>query len=230
MSRHLLKISFLIVLFFFVVSGYGQTASQRTIDSLSFVNKIDSLYLLYGKNKRIHGQDTLACMIALSHYPELANTRIDFKNAKIKTTLNTRPTLLSTIFKKKSNRIYVVRINNSTKPNKVLMKHTKFNSKVGLLGHEFGHIYDYNRKNVCGVFKRAFSYITGISKRKFENEIDLTTLGKGLGWQLYDWSHFVLYESCATEKYKRYKRKNYFTPEELIEQMQKFSKPEYVQK
>jgi hypothetical protein len=222
MNKYLSKIFCLSALFSFVIFAYGQSASERTIDSLSFVNKKDSLDVLYGKNKTIPDEYKLCCLIALSYYPELSDSKIIFKNAKIKTTLNTRPTLLSTILKTKSKRTYVIRINDSEKPHKVLMEHANFNSKIGLLGHEFGHIYDYTRKNACGVFDRAVSYLTDGSKRKFEHEIDLTTIEKGLGWQLYDWSYFVLYESCATEKYKKYKQKIYFTPEQLEEQLKIF--------
>jgi hypothetical protein len=217
----LFKICLIGVLFFSLGSTYGQPQGLRTVDSLTNVNQFDSLLSLCGKNKKFNGQDTLACLIALSHYPELSNQKVKFKEGHIKTTLNTRPTLFSTIFNKKSNRKYVIRVNNSQKPDKVLIEHADFNSKVGLIGHELAHIFDYGRKDAWGVFARGLQYLSKKGKKKFEHEIDLKTIEKGLGWELYDWAYFVLYESCATEKYKKYKRETYWTPEEILEEMKR---------
>jgi len=53
------------------------------------------------------------------------------------------------------------------------------------------------------------------SKRKFEYEIDSLTIVHGAGWQLYEWSYFVLNLSKASEDYKNFKREIYMKPEEI---------------
>lgn len=196
-----------------------QDAKVIIFDSTFYANKLDSLNSIYGQNKSIPDDLKLCCLIALSHYPELSNSKIVFKTAHIKTTLNTRPTLFSVLLKTKSNRKYVIRINNSTAPYKVLIYQADFNSKIGLLGHEIGHVCDYSRISIFGVVKRALSYATKKSKKKFENRIDRLTIEKGLGWQLYDWSDFVLNKSCATERYKLFKKAIYLSPEQIKDQM-----------
>ena len=50
-----------------------------------------------------------------------------------------------------------------------------------------------------------------------QKEIDLKTIQRGLGWQLYDWSNFVLNDSNADAKYKEFKKETYMTPESILE-------------
>jgi hypothetical protein len=185
------KTFLLCAMLLFVITVSSQIEKTRLIDSLSFIEQKDTLDLLFGQNKIIPEDYKLCFLIAISHYPELSESKIVFKNAKIRTTLNTRPSILSTIFRDKSNRKYIIRVNNSKKSSKVLINHADFNSKIGLIGHELGHISDYSQANTFGVMKRGLSYLAKNSKKKFENKIDLLTIQKGLGWQLHDWSHFV---------------------------------------
>jgi tetratricopeptide (TPR) repeat protein len=214
------KKTFLFVaMFFYVISASGQIERIRKIDSLSFIQEKDTLDLLYGQNKKIPEDYKLCFLIAISHYPELTESKIVFKNAKIKTTLNTRPTILSTIFRDELKRKYIIRVNNSKKPNKVLINQADFNSKVGLIGHELGHVLDYSHASAFGVMKRGFSYLTKKSKKEYENKIDLLTIQKGLGWQLHDWSHFVLHNSGATDKYKKFKQEIYLSHEQIYDHL-----------
>ena len=43
------------------------------------------------------------------------------------------------------------------------------------------------------------------------------TIKRGLGWQLYNWSFYVLYESDAKLEYKEFKKTIYLEPEEISE-------------
>lgn len=217
--RCLKKITLFLAMFFYVISVCSQIEKTKLIDSISFIEVKDTLELLYGRNKFISDDYELCFLIALSHYPELSDSKIIFKNSKIKTTLNARPTFLSTFFRRESKRTYVIRYNNSKNPNKIKINQADFNSKVGILGHELGHISDYSQASTLGVIKRGFSYLTKKSHKKYENKIDILTIQKGLGWQLYDWSYFALNNPWATEKYKKFKRKYYLTPEQIYEQM-----------
>ena len=68
-----------------------------------------------------------------------------------------------------------------------------------------------------GVIGRGISYASKKSKATFEKEIDLKTIERGLGWQLYAWSNFVLNESTADINYKKFKKETYMTPESILE-------------
>ena len=187
----------------------------RKLDSLEYSNKLDSLKLVFSNNKTVLADYELATYLALSYFPELIDTRIAFKRAKIKTTFNARPTVLSLIFRSKDKRKYIIRVNNQLKDSIINFRTIPFNAKVGLLGHELSHIKDYHQQNFFQVFGRLLSYRNKKSKARFEKEIDQSTIKAGLGWQLYDWSKFVLEESNAKLRYKEFKGEIYLTPNQI---------------
>lgn len=189
---------------------------QTNLDSTQLSFTIDSLRARYAFKKKIPKSYELEILLALSYFPELTNTRIKFKLAKIKTTLNARPTVGSLLFRRKKNRRYVVRINKTQRDSMVILNDVPFNAKIGLLGHEFCHFVDYEHKHLGGILNRLLSYLKPKSKEKFEKEIDHLTIERGLGWQLYAWSFFVLHDSKASEKYKAFKAQIYLEPEEII--------------
>jgi len=198
--------------------SFSQMCSQiETIDSTIYSSKLDSFKATLSRNKTILPEYELATYIALSYYPELINSRISFKKAKIKTTLNARPSVGSLLFRSKKDRNYVIRINKEIKDSVIHFNAIPFNAKVGLLGHEFGHILDYKDKTIFQVTKRLLAYSSKKSKAKFEKEIDAITIEKGLGWQLYAWASYVLNESNASIKYKTFKSDTYMTPSQIID-------------
>jgi hypothetical protein len=217
----MLKTLLLFGLVFIVFYATSQAQiSKREIDSAFCVTKIDSLQKVTGFNKEITPQYKLPALIALSYFPELDSTRIIFKHKKIKTTLNSRPTLWSMIFRKRANRKFIIRINNRKQDSLVLFGTVPFNAKIGLLGHEFSHIIDYQNKSISGVFKRGCSYRNNKKKELFEKEIDSITVSRGLGWQLYDWSVYVLEKSNAKQEYKTFKKDIYLEPDEIKKLME----------
>lgn len=194
--------------------------SQEHIEPLNYESPpdsgvIDSLKHICGYHKVIPEIFEAPVYLALSRFPEFDSTKIICKYSKIRTSLNARPTLLSLLFKNKSNRTYIIRINNSVKDSVIQPDSIPFNALIGLFGHEFCHFIDYNSKNVFGVLGRLTAYASKRSKEKYEKEIDEMTVKRGLGRQLYDWSYYVLYESDATKKYKDLKRLIYLEPDEI---------------
>lgn len=208
-----------ILLLLFVSTTFSISAQQvsfRSFDSLTYSAKIDELRSKFGQKKiNIPEHLELSILIALSFYPELADSQIKFKQRKINTTMNARPTLGSILFRKKKNYRFVVRINSSKKDSIIAVNSIPFNAKIGVFGHEFFHFVDYQKRISFHLTKRLFSYSNKTKKEAFEKEIDLGTIGRGLGWQLYDWSNFVLNESNATTDYKEFKRSIYLEPEEI---------------
>tara|TARA_R110002072_G_scaffold166080_1_gene319312 strand:+ start:25779 stop:26447 length:669 start_codon:yes stop_codon:yes gene_type:complete len=201
---------------YFGTSSFTQKLSQeRKIDSLSVITQLDSLKKNFETNKEIPIRYELVVYKAISYFPELIGVKMKFKVQKIKTTLNTRPSVASIFFRRKSKRTYIVRIDESNSSNKVTLRDASFNARVGVFGHEFNHIVDYSKRSFIGVVARAFAYSSKKSKEKFEKEIDKLTIDKGLGWQLYDWSFYVLNKSKGTEKYKKFKRLIYLEPCEI---------------
>lgn len=198
----------------FTISAQGQIIKKFDKDQCE--RKLDSLRSEFGKNKTdLPKEFETSILVALSYYPELKNSKIKFKSQKIATTMNARPTLGSLLFRRKDHFRYVVRINNSKKDSILQVNDVPFNGQIGLFGHEFFHFVDYRNKQLFHITKRLVSYTNDRKKEVFEKEIDLGTISRGLGWQLYDWSNYVLYESNATIDYKEFKRLIYMEPEEI---------------
>ena len=189
----------------------------ESFDSLECSKGLDSLKLQLALNKTVISEYELVTYLALSYFPELSETRIKFKSTRIKTTLNARPTVASLIFRSKTKRKYVIRINNQVKDSVIFFNDVPFNAKIGLIGHEFSHLRNYSQRSFRKVLMRLFSYSNKKSKAKFEKEIDLATVQIGLGWQLHDWAKYVLEYSKASVKYKAFKQAIYLTPLDIAE-------------
>ena len=139
------------------------------------------------------------------------NCRIVIKEAPIKTTLNARPAFWS-LLGKKSNRKYIIRVNNKSDFDGIRLKEVPSYASVGLWTHELMHVKDYQSRNFWGVMQRGFQYLTITGKQKFEHEIDKMVIDHGFGKQLYAWAYYVLEESNASPEYKNYKQRIYLTP------------------
>ena len=182
----------------------------------------DSILLfkeLFGKNKVIPSELETPILYALSFFPELSEAHIQFKQKKIKTTMNARPTFGSMLFRKSSNYSYVVRINTRQIDSVIQVKDIPVNALVGVFGHEFCHFIDYHIHKKKHLVKRAFDYGSKKRKASFEKEIDRMTISRGLGCYLYKWSSFVLFESNAKASYKSFKQTTYLQPHEILEFM-----------
>jgi len=154
-------------------------------------------------------------LFTLSYFSELRNCNITFKSKRIRTTVNVRPSFGSLLFNSKSNRKYIVRINNSRKDSVITLNEVPVDALIGLFGHEFSHIVDYKSKSFWGVIHRAYSYLNKNKKEQFEKEIDLLAIQHDLGSFLYQWSAFVMFNSDASCKYKQFKKDIYLEPQEI---------------
>jgi hypothetical protein len=203
---------------------FSQNNSQlRKIDSSAYAIKISSLEYDLCKLHNCQKENETSMLIALSFFPELNGRKITFKQRKIKTTLNARPTITSLLFSKKSKRAYVIRINKNKSDSIISLSTIPFNAKIGLFAHEFSHFLDYQSLSLFGILGRGISYSSKKSKSKFEKEIDLQTINRGLGWQLYDWSNYVQTESNATFNYKQFKLTTYMSPMEIEKHIDQLS-------
>ncbi len=169
------------------------------------------------KNSNIPEEIKESILASLAYYPELRNVRIDFRFKKIKTLMAARPKF-DLIFRSKSRRRYLITINiDAYKAQSDLMTKMGFNAKVGLIGHELAHIVDYTTRSNYQLIKVGLGYFFKIFKIQLENKVDEITIQHDLGIQLYDFTNFVHTESCVSEKYRKYKKKYYYSPEDLLE-------------
>jgi hypothetical protein len=153
----------------------------------------DSLKIIYGVNKRMPREFQKQIIYALSYFPELKTTPIDFILEKGSSgVISTRPKWTST-FMNARHRSYVVFIGDSSR-NKIpqfMFRNSPVNGQVGIIGHELTHIYNFSQKNTLGLLGIGVNHISQKYMDRFENKTDSVCIERGLGHQLVDWNIYL---------------------------------------
>ena len=176
----------LIIALTIVTKGYAQ------IENYLCEDYIPEQFNIYSTYKIIPEHIKPQVLFALSHYPELKNTRIIFREKETLTPLTSRPRFFHT-FKRKGHRTYIITI--STKTSKlldpILFKSLPFNAQVGVIGHELAHIVEYIKKSSFQILGIALGQLKSNYVDTFEYATDKRTIEHGLGYQLLSWSTYV---------------------------------------
>ena len=177
----------------------------------------------FGKNKTIPDEMQKVILTALSFYPDLASTRIHFiyeENIR-KSVMQARPKV-SSILRRKSKRVYVVKISRYLKLNrkKLDIFTLPFEVLVGWIGHELGHIMDYKDRSGMAMigFGAKYCLFEGFLM-KAERRADLFALEHGLGEKIIKTKNFVLDHVDIPERYKERVKRLYMSPEEFMQML-----------
>lgn len=177
---------------FFILLSISNAKAQAPIKNFNRNGFDAGQYSDFAANKKLPEAIQSQVLRALSFYPELKNVHIIFRFRKRRTPLSSRPQVLST-FKKRKNRKYVITI--STKSNKklapILFFNLPYNAQIGVLGHELGHITEYDTMRTGQLLTLIFKLLNPKYTDEFEFNTDLIGINHGLGYQLYDWSEYV---------------------------------------
>ena len=158
---------------------------------------------------------------AISFYPELYDTAIEFKfkdNIK-KSTMQAQPRFAS-FFKRKENREYVILIsrNIQIEGEHFTMEDIPSDVKVGWLGHELGHVMDYRERTNFGMLIFGIKYLFSSAHiKEVERTADTYAIAHGMGDYILKTKNFILDNASLTEKYKERIRRLYISPEEVME-------------
>ena len=196
-----------------------QKEYQRDSDS----SKYYSLLEKFGKNKDLAKGFEIQCLLALSHYPELRDTPIEFLQQPASIQLSSRPDPLSILFPW-IDRKYLVIISTEPESDPVLLRNTPFNEQVGILGHELAHTLYYQDKNSLQLTSLAYRYQYGEDGRKIERGADKSAIEHGLGYQLYDFAFYVRIElgGDTIEEIASEEGGYYLSPKEIAKEMKKY--------
>lgn len=178
----------------------------------------------FGTNKIIPKEYEPQILIALSYFPELKNSAIEFRIKKTKTPLASRPKIVG-LLQGASSRKYIITISEQSNAllEPILLKNLAFNAQIGVLGHELSHVSDYCTK---GFRKLSNLLLIEIFSKKqvdqFEGRTDLICIQHGLGYQLLDWSKSVRqklkkeYWRGANNSESRASKERYLNPETIL--------------
>ncbi len=160
-------------------------------------------------------------VVALSHYPELFNTAIEFKfkdNIK-KSTMQAQPRF-SSFFNAKENREYVIKISRQIQIDDEEFTITDIPSDVliGWIGHELGHVVDYSDRTNLGMLIFGINYLFSSQYiRDAERTADTYAVAHGMGDYILKTKDFILENADISEKYKERIRRLYISTEEVMD-------------
>jgi hypothetical protein len=220
-------ITLLIAAFIFLVPNItlGFQIKMKNLDSITTL-----------ENKIIPTAILNEAKIALSHYPELQDTPIEFKFKKkiTKSFMQAQPKV-SGILKKKKNRAYMVLISRNFQIENEEFDISEIPSEVlvGWIGHELGHIMDYRERSGLNLVFFGIRYLTS---KKFlkeaERVADTYAVSHGLSENILATKDFILNHAHLSDIYKNRIRRHYLSPEEIlliVEDLKEIEKEEVKQ-
>lgn len=158
--------------------------------------------------------------VALSYYPSLKETRIKFKFKKNikKSTMQARPTFGS-FFRSQKNRSYVILISETFKisDKEFLTRHIPSNILIGWIGHELGHIMDYQNRSNFNLIWFGIKYLLSENYIvEAERTADTHAVTQGMEAYILKTKDFILNHAEITQSYKDRIKKYYLSPEEIM--------------
>ncbi|MCG2431755.1 hypothetical protein [Aequorivita xiaoshiensis] len=162
---------------------------------------------------------------AISYYPELYDTSIEFKfkNNIKKSTMQAQPRFAS-FFKSKENREYVILIsrNIQIEGEKFTIDDIPSDVIIGWIGHELGHVMDYRNRTNVGMLIFGVKYLFSSAHiKEVERAADTYAIAHGMGDYILKTKNFILDNANLSEKYKERIRRLYISPEEVMELINK---------
>jgi len=208
------KLAFLAILF--IILPYtlkGQLDSTYYTNENSVV-QLDELRAQYGNHKTMPAAYELSILVALSHYPELINTSIDFIESPIHSTMAARPRSQGLL--EGRDRSYIVYINNCKENTGFLPSELSFNQLTGVMGHELAHVCYYTGRTAFDLFLDGMGYYLKDYRKSLEAGTDMITIDHGLGWQLLDFCEYILNSKNLSLAYEKKRRTTYLGSQDLL--------------
>ncbi|TLV00221.1 hypothetical protein [Dyadobacter luticola] len=185
-------------------------------------------YSTYRSNKTIPKIIENEVLKALSFYPELRDTCIHFvfKRRIRKSVMQAQPKFSTMLSGKREYNINIsamFRLTTSAIP----IHQIPSDIMVGWIGHELGHIMDYESKSVAQMARFGLGYLFSASFiKQAERAADTYAVNHGLGRYIVQTKHFILNHANLSEKYKSKIARLYLSPNDIIEQVRKLEEAE----
>lgn len=208
MSHTKTKILFFALLSFLQISVYSSNLNMKDLKTFEITNKI------------IPESIAKEVKTALSHYPELKDTPIEFKfRKKIKKSFMQAQPKFSGIFKNKKNRSYYIMISEKFHIEKESFAISEVPSEVliGWIGHELGHVMDYQERSGFNLISFGINYLTSHTFiKEAERAADTFAVSHGMGDYILATKDFILNHAHLSTVYKDRIRRLYLSPEEIL--------------
>jgi len=188
---------------------------------------------LFRTNKKIPAVIEKSVLTALSFYPELKDVPIQFVfKQRIKSSVMQAQPVFRTLLKSREARSYRINISAMFK-----LTHTAIpihqipdSIMIGWIGHELGHIMDYESRSNTGLVGFGISYVLSPDYvKKVERIADTYAVNHGLGRYIIETKRFILDHAELPQSYKDKIARLYVSPEEIVEQVKKLEEEKLAQ-
>lgn len=164
-------------------------------------------------------------LTALSFFPELINTPIRFHLKKsIRNSVMQAQPVPTTLLRKRQKRQYRINISEQFKLLHTRMPITDIPDTVmiGWIGHELGHILDYESKSNYGMMAFGYRYYFHPSfVKEAERAADTLAVTRGMGRYIIATKRFILDHAELPQTYKDKISRLYLSPDIILEMVQK---------
>ena len=156
---------------------------------------------------------------ALSYYPELKHTSIDFIfRDNIKNAVMQAQPRVKSIFNDKSSRIYKIKISRyiQLKEGLINIEDVPEDILVGWIAHELGHVMDYLDRSSIQMLGFGIRYLTSKPFLKLaERNADSYAITHGLADHIVKTKNYILHNANMPNDYKDRIDELYLSPEEV---------------
>lgn len=175
----------------------------------------------FATNKVIPNEIRELTLEALSYFPDLINTKIDFqfKNNIHGSVMQAQPKVGSLFVHSKENRAYKIKISRNLflEDNPIPIEQLPDDVLLGWIGHELGHIQDYIERGSMNLLGFGIKYYLSNSfVTKAEIAADSYAVAHGLGEKIIATKNFVLNHDQIPLTYKQKIEALYLSPGEIL--------------
>jgi len=169
-----------------------------------------------------------AAEMALSFYPELADTEVEFKyNDMVRKNFMQAQPKWKSILSSRKKRAYIVLISKKFKveDNHFTIEEVPNDVLIGWLGHELGHVMDYRSRSTLGMLFFGLKYLYSPAHiKEVERAADDYAVKHGMGNYILKTKDFILNNTSLSDDYKNHMRKFYLSPEEITDLINRYAK------
>ncbi len=214
-------IRFLNFYFFMKMLGFLMIVSKAVDTSAQVDPELSALC----HNKVVPAIIEKNVLIALSFYPELKEAHIDFIfKRNLKTSVMQAQPVFTTLLQSKRKRRYRIIISSQFRLIKSVMPILNIPDDVmiGWIGHELGHILDYERKSNAELVSFGYQYYFHSSfVKQAEMIADSFAVERGMGYYIVATKRFILDHAELPQSYKDKISRLYLSPDVIVEQVKK---------
>ena len=202
--------------------------------AMNINDELERKLLQFEHNKQIPAVIEKNVLTALSFYPELKNASIDFIfKTNIKSSIMQAQPVFTTLLKKRKNRRYRINISDhfSLVTSRMPILEIPDEVMIGWIGHELGHILDYEGKSNREIVSFGYHYLFHPDFVKHAELVaDSLAVERGMGDYIVATKRFILDHAELPQAYKDKIRRLYLSPDVIVEQVKKLEEKKLQQK